>query len=105
MAGITLGNVFGMMVVNVTAAPASVAANTSAERVITVPGARVGDFVDATAPGVTAGIGVDQARVTAPDTVAVLFQNSTAGALIPPAGLYQFLVVRPDAGTRSSVSF
>lgn len=104
MAGITLGNTYGIMVATVTITPASVGAATTAEQTFTVPGVRVGDYVGVT--GVTQnGVAIGQARVTAPDTVGVRFINTTAGGLAPTAGAYQFLVVRPDSGIRAGVAF
>ncbi len=104
MAGITLGNVYGIMVASVAITPASVGAATTAEQTFTVPGVLPGDYVDVT--GVTQnGVGIGQARVTAANTVGIRFINSTAGALTPTAGTYQFLVVRPDAGVRGNVAF
>ncbi len=104
MAGIIMGNVFGMAVATITITPASVGAGNTSEQSFTVPGVRVGDYVDVT--GVTQnGIAIGQARVTASDTVGVRFINATGGALTPTAGAYQFLVVRPEAGTRTGVAF
>ena len=92
------GNTFAAGVVTVSLTPASVSAATTAEQTFTVPGVRVGDYVDVT--GVTQnGVGIGQARVTAADTVGIRFINATAGALTPTAGTYSFLVVRPESGT------
>lgn len=97
------GNVFAAGVATVALTPASVAAATSAEQTFTVPGVLPGDYVDAT--GVTQnGIGIGQARVTAANTVGIRFINATAGALIPTAGLYTFLIVRPEVGQMASFS-
>lgn len=111
MAGITLGNVYGMMVVTINVNVASVAANISAEQTFTVPGVRPGDMVFVNPPGVgtallNAGLGVTGSRVTAADTIGLRFTNSTAGALDPSAAVdYLVLVVRPDSGVRTGVSF
>lgn len=91
------GNVLAAGIVSVSITPASVGAATSAEQTFTVPGVIPGDYVDAT--GVTQnGIGIGQARVTAANTVGIRFVNATAGALTPTAGIYTFLVVRPEVG-------
>ncbi len=111
MAGIIMGNVFGMAVATITIDVASVAANISAEQTFTLPGVRIGDVVFVNTPGVgtaalNAGLGVTGSRVTAADTIGLRFTNSTAGALDPSAAVdYQVLVIRPDAGTRTGVAF
>lgn len=104
MAGITLGNVYGLMVVTVTVDLVSVAAATSAEQAFTVPGALVGDAVFVTAPAaLNAGLGIVNARVSAANTVSIRMMNATAGALDAAAGVFQVLVVRPDTGARVGV--
>jgi len=74
--------------------PASVAATTAAEQTFTVPGLRVGDFVDVTPPGLTAGVAPVTSRVSAANTLAITWLNPTAGALVPAAGVYQIQVMR-----------
>lgn len=102
MAGILQGNANGIGIATIAWTPASVAAATTAEQTVAVPGIRPGDYVDVTAPGITAGIGVSQARATANNAVAVTFVNSTAGALVPPAGQWQVLWLRTE-GPRGAV--
>ena len=47
-------------------------------------------------PGATqANCGVVGARVTAAQTITLIFANLTAAANVPTAGVYLFLVVRP----------
>lgn len=77
-----------------TITPASVAAATVAEQTFTVPGLQLGDFVDVTPPGITAGVAPICARVSALNTIAISFVNPTAGALTPAAGVYQIQVNR-----------
>jgi hypothetical protein len=74
--------------------PVSVAATTCAEQTFTVPGLLVGDFVDITPPGITAGVAPTCARVSAANTLAITFINPTAGALVPAAGVYQIQLNR-----------
>ncbi|MCA3247057.1 MAG: hypothetical protein ING29_11350 [Azospirillum sp.] len=95
------GNVLAAGVIVRSLTPASVAANTTAEQTFTFPGVRVGDFVEVNAPGITAGVDLGNTRVSAADTVAIAFQNSTAGGLTPPAGNYVCFVVRPEASASS----
>lgn len=74
--------------------PASVAAATAVEQTFTVPGLRVGDFVDVTPPGLTVGVAPVTSRVSAANTIAITWLNPTAGALVPAAGVYQIQVMR-----------
>lgn len=62
-----------------------VGANTTAVATVTVTGARTSDFVIVKPRAAQdAGLGIVAARVSAANTVAVTFMNTTAGAL--PAG-------------------
>ena len=48
-----------------------------------------------TPPGLTAGVVPANCRVSAPNTLQVAsLDNSTAGALTPPAGVHSILTVR-----------
>jgi hypothetical protein len=98
------GNVRAFGVLTVSLNPASVAANTTAEQTFTVPGLQVGDLVWVNTPPIgtgagqmNAGLGVCGARVSAADTLALRFNNNTAGALDAGAADYTVLVVRPGA--------
>lgn len=93
---VTTGNILGAAVVSVSIAPVATAQNATVEQSFTVPGVRVGDFVEATAPGVTSGIALSQSRVTAVNTVAIAFTNATSGSLTAPVGAYQFMILRPE---------
>ena len=74
--------------------PVAVSGATAAEQAFTVPGLLVGDFVDITPPAITAGVAPCCARVSAANTLQVTFINATAGALTPPAGVYQIQLQR-----------
>lgn len=74
--------------------PVSVAANTSAEQTFTVAGLRTGDVVTVNGPAPTAGCAPVHARVSADDTLALAFMNTTAGGLTPAAGTYAVLATR-----------
>lgn len=74
--------------------PVSVATTATAEQTFTVPGLRVGDQVSLSPPGINPGVAPVCARVSANNTLAVTFINSTAGALVPTAGVYQISFVR-----------
>jgi hypothetical protein len=77
--------------------PASVAATTSAEQTITVPGVAVGDLIWVSKPTLSAGLIIGNARVSAPNVVSVTFANVTAGAI--DAGSEDYIIgwMRPDS--------
>lgn len=101
-AGIITGNVMQMGVLTFTYNPASVAAATSAEQTVTVPGLRVGDAVAVIKPSVTAGVGIGNARVSAADTLAVTWINATAGAIDPASETYTLIWVRPEGASTAA---
>lgn len=74
--------------------PASVAANTSAEQTFSVPGLKVAtDVVLAiNKPTVTAGLSIGGFRVSADDTLAITFVNSTAAPIDAAAETYEVVV-------------
>ena len=90
------GNVRAMGVITVTIDPASVDTIVTAEQTFTVPGLRLGDFVVASKPTLTAGVGVSGCRVSAADTLAVTFVNPTAGGVNAGSESWLVLWVRPD---------
>lgn len=94
--GIINGNTYGSYVIQATIDVASVAANTTAEQTFTVPGLRLRDFVSVNKPSLSAGLGVVNARVSAADTLALTFSNSTAGAINPAAEVYTINVIRAE---------
>jgi hypothetical protein len=73
---------------------ASVAANVSAEQTFTVAGLAVGDLVFVIKPALSAGLGIVNARVSAADTLAITFMNTTAAGIDPAAETYQIFVMR-----------
>ncbi|MBY4730745.1 hypothetical protein K6V90_09395 [Cupriavidus pauculus] len=98
MSGIIMGNVAAMGVISVALSPAQVAANTTAEQTFTVPGLKVGDFVDINKPTAQAGLGIAAVRVSAANTLAVSFSNNTASPITPTAAeTYLVLYTRQDA--------
>lgn len=74
--------------------PASVAAASAAEQTFPAAGVQMGDFIDITPPGITAGVAPICARVSALGQIAITFVNPTAGALTPLAGVYQIQINR-----------
>lgn len=74
----------------------SVAATTSVEQTFTVKGLKPGDFVHLNKPSLHAGLVVSTARVSAPDTLAITFGNTTAAAIDPGVETYLVFYFRPE---------
>ena len=101
------GNISKLNLVNVTWSPASVAANTSVEQTVSVPGVVANqDFVlEVMKPTAQAGLSIAGARVSAADTVSVLFVNSTAAPIVPTASQsYGFAIARRDGPAIGNMS-
>jgi hypothetical protein len=84
-----------------TITPASVAANTTAEQTFNVNGLVAGTPVWINKPSYTAGLSIVGVRVSATNTLAITFGNTSAAAITPPAEVYtvgNFQVPSPGAG-------
>jgi hypothetical protein len=84
-----------------TLTPTSVAANTTAEQTFTVTGLVAGTPVWVNKPSWSSGIGIAGVRVSAANTLAITFTNSTTAAITPPSETYligNFQVPAPGAG-------
>ena len=75
----------------VTVNPASVAANTSAEQTFACTGLLVTDLVVVSKPTLTAGLSIGSSRVSAADTLAITFVNSTAAPIDAASESYQVI--------------
>lgn len=96
------GNAFG--VANVTLAVGSIAANTSEEETYTVTGLTTDMFVAVNKPSLDAGIVVGNARVSADDTLAIQFINSTASAVDPTGSeVYKLFWWKPNDTSSEAV--
>ncbi len=86
----------GDMIKEVTLSPASVAANTSAEEAFTMQGLQLNDVIlSVIKPTAQAGIGIVGWRVSAANTLAITFMNSTGLAVVPTASeVYKVAVAR-----------
>jgi hypothetical protein len=102
--GVLAGNVRGMWLVQATFDPANIATITTAESTATVPGLRTTDFVFASKPTLTAGLGIAGMRVSAADTLAVTFVNPTAGGVNAASETWTFLVVRASGSLPTGFS-
>lgn len=101
------GNANKLVLVDVVWSPVSVAANTTAAQNVTVPGVVLNqDFViDVTKPTEQAGLGIVSLRVSAANTVTVVFVNATASPIVPTASqTYTFAVLRRDGPATGAMS-
>lgn len=98
MTGILIGNVQSINVFNVTLSPVSVAATTTAEQTVSVPGIQVGDYVSIRKPTVQAGLNLSAAaRVVSNGTLGLTFTNTSGAPIVPTAGeSYMILIFRPQ---------
>jgi len=94
-----------IMVKSLTLTPAAVATITTTDQTFTLNGvvqAGAGQAFDdivilAKYPAPTnAANPTGAVRVTAANTIAVMYSNPTAGSLTPPSGTYVFLIFRPS---------
>lgn len=84
-----------------TISPGSVAANTTAEQTFSLPGLVAGSVVHVNKPSWTNGLGIAGVRVSAADTLAITFVNTTGSAIVPPSEAYtvgNFQLPSPGAG-------
>lgn len=95
--GIKMGNVSNVSLVTVTFDVASVAAATTVQQTVTVPGVQLNDYVVVTNGTHTAGLYFGQCRPSAANSVFITIANVTAGALDPASQTLTFLVVRAES--------
>lgn len=86
-------------IIQVTLSPTIVAQNTTAEQTFTINGLKINDvIVTINKPTVQAGLSVDGWRVTAANTIGILFGNNTGSGITPTASeKYTIVVMRPDS--------
>lgn len=77
-----------LVLYNTSLTPTSVAANTTAEQTFTVTGLLANTAVWVNKPSATNGLGIAGCRVSALNTLAITFANSTASAIVPPVETY-----------------
>lgn len=99
------GNVLMSQLLQVALTPASVAQNTTAEQTFTVPGLVLLDFVNVTKPTLQAGLSIGNARVSAVNTLAITYVNSTGSPIVPTAETYLMMVDRMDNSSAGSSGF
>ncbi len=96
------GNIQYSVILNVTLSPTSVANATSAEQTFTVTGLQTTDFVNVTKPTAQAGLGIVNSRVSAANTLALTFMNTTAATITPTASEVYVIAVDRPIGTPPS---
>jgi hypothetical protein len=75
--------------------PAAVAADTTSESTVNVPGCAVGDIVLLSC-NASIGTLLMQGEVQAPGVVTIKFANVSAGAVTPPAANYTAICLNPN---------
>ena len=92
------GNAAYTLMASVPLTPAVVGPNTSNEQTFTVQGLSLMDQVEVSKPSHQAGLSLGNMRVSAANTIAIQFVNSTAATITPTAGeSYQVVVTRPES--------
>lgn len=91
---IARGNVAKFSVIAPSLTPSAVS-GTSAEQTFSIPDLLSSDVVHVAFPGSqTAGVGIINARVSASNTLAVTFSNSTGSSATPASGVYNVAIMR-----------
>jgi hypothetical protein len=99
------GNIINQWAIAVTLSPVSVAASTNAEQTFTILGLHLGDFIWVNKPTTQTGLQLGGCRVSAKDTLAINFANSTGSPITPTASeVYTIFVARPDNLTSGNVA-
>lgn len=91
-----------LLVYNTALAPVSVAANTTAEQTFTVAGLVANSLVWVNKPSAQAGLGIVGVRVSALNTLAITYANSSAAVITPASETYiigDFQLPLGDAGS------
>ena len=91
------GNILLQMLIGPSLTPTALTASTTTAQTFTVPGLQLNDAVSVSFNGAqTAGVGIGNARVTAANTLEIVFTNSTAGTPTPAAGVYSITFDRAE---------
>jgi hypothetical protein len=94
---IARGNIAFAGIYQVTASAASVAATTTIEQSLSLPGVQPADLVLITKGTAQAGLSLGSARVSSAGTLGVTFVNTTAAPIVPIVGdSYTVIVFRPE---------
>lgn len=80
--------------ISATIDPTTVNSNTTSEQTFTVTGLGTGMAVFVNKPTHQAGLGVVGARISAKDTLAITFMNTTGSGIDPTSETYQIVAFR-----------
>lgn len=98
--GIIGGNIKGIHNVSVAVAPASVAANTTAEQTFTLPfNVSTQMFAYASKPTLQAGLGISTSRVIPPNSIAITYINVTASPIVPTTENYMVMIMSAEGSS------
>jgi len=81
---------------DVTITPAEVSANSTLEWAVTVTGLLTSDIVVVQKPTHQSGLGIVNARVSANDTLAITYMNTTGSGITPTSETYVVLAFRRE---------
>lgn len=94
---ISRGNILLNLILAPSLTPTALTASTTTPQTFTVPGLQLLDLITVNYNGTqTAGVGIVNAYVSAPNTMVVIFSNSTAGTPTPAAGVYLMTLDRAE---------
>lgn len=74
--------------------PSSVSANSESAQTFTVSGLKTADIIQVEKPSHTSNLSVMQARVSADDTLQIVFRNFSGSPIDPPSEDYRIVIVR-----------
>jgi hypothetical protein len=77
-----------LFIIRQTLTPTAVGANTTAEQTFTVSGLQIGDSLDINKASHQTGLSIGNVRVSAANTLAIQFVNTTAGSITPTSEQY-----------------
>ena len=77
-------------------APTAVSANTTSEQTFTVKGLNSTDTIYVNKPTHQAGLGVVNVRVSADNTLAITYMNTTASSITPTTEVYKIVAIESD---------
>ena len=101
---ISYGNIQSSFILTVSLTPAATNATTTVEQTFPVNGLQIGDIITISPQfALVTLVTLENARVSANNTLALAFNNSTAGSLTYPAGVFAIEVNRPLAGMTMTV--
>lgn len=94
---ISRGNILTNLLIGPTLTPTALTASTTTAETFTIQGLLTTDILGVTFQGAqTAGVGIANAYVSAPNVLTLVFSNSTASTPTPAAGIYTIAIDRAE---------